>query len=252
VPPYSRGRWPASATAPRCASIPPRAFGTLASFQLVDDRQYRDPQGCTPDGKHGSSDVDPATCSDWSDPRRTLLGPAQERWLDGAFAQGSKGWNVLGLQTLFGARDFRSGPGQTFWNDGWDGYPAARARMIASMRKHSLANPVLLGGDVHQNWVGHVKTDYADPRSPSIGVEFCGTSITSRSHDRGRIKDILAKNPHFVFADAERHGYGVVEFTPKQLTTSLRVVSDVTQRDSGIETLAKFSVEAGRSVIVAE
>lgn len=226
-------------------------FGTLASFHLLDDRQYRDPQACTRDGTHGSSTVDPATCSDWNDPRRTLLGAAQERWLDDAFAQGSKGWNVLGLQTLFGARDFRSGPGQTFWNDGWDGYPAARARMIASMRKHSLANPVLFGGDVHQNWVGHVKADYADPRSPSIGVEFCGTSITSQSHDRGRIKDILARNPHFVFADAERHGYGVVEFTPKQLTTSLRVVSDVTRRDSTIETLARFSVEAGRSAIVA-
>ncbi len=226
-------------------------FGTLASFHLLDDRQYRDPQACTRGGKHGSSTVDPAACSDWNDPRRTLLGAAQERWLDDAFAQGSKGWNVLGLQTLFGARDFRSGPGRTFWNDGWDGYPAARARMIASMRKHTLANPVLLGGDVHQNWVGHVKTDFTDPASASIGVEFCGTSITSRSDDATRIKELLARNPHFIFADAEHRGYGVVEFTPKQLTTTLRVVSDVTQRDSTIETLAKFSVEAGRSAIVA-
>ena len=192
--------------------------------------------------------VNPATCADWQDPRRTLLGAAQERWLDGVFAEGSKGWNVVGLQTLFGQRDFRPGPGQTFWNDGWDGYPAARARMIASMRRHSLANPVLLGGDVHQNWVGHVKADYANPRSVSIGVEFCGTSITARS-DPGQVGNQLAKNPHFVFADAERRGYGVVEFTPKRLTTSLRVVDDVTRRDTTIETLAKFSVEAGRPVI---
>jgi len=224
-------------------------FGTLASFHLVDDRQYRDPQACTRGGKAGSSTVNPATCAEWEDPRRTLLGMAQERWLDDAFAQGSQGWNVLGLQTLFGRRDFRSGPGQSFWNDGWDGYPAARRRMIASMRKHSLANPVLLGGDVHQNWVGHVKADYADPASPSIGVEFCGTSITARSDDGGRIADRLAKNPHFIFADGERRGYGVMEFTPKRLTTSLRVVDDVTRRDTTIETLAKFSVAAGRPVI---
>jgi alkaline phosphatase D len=226
-------------------------FGTLASFHLLDDRQYRDPQACTRDGKHGSSTVDPGACAEWEDPRRTLLGMAQERWLDDTFAQGSKGWNVLGLQTLFGARSRRSGAGETFWNDGWDGYPAARARMIASMRKHDLANPVLLGGDVHQNWVGHVKADYADPKSPSIGVEFCGTSITARSDDGGRIKDLLARNPHFIFADTERRGYGVADFTPKQLTTTLRVVSDVAQRDSAIETLGRFSVEAGRSAIVA-
>ena len=159
----------------------------------------------------------------------------------------SRGWNVLGLQTLFGQRNHRSGPGQSFWNDGWDGYPAARARMIASMRKNALANPVLLGGDVHQNWVGHVKADYANPASPSVGVEFCGTSITARSDDAGKTSDWLAKNPHFVFANGERRGYGVVEFTPERLTTSLRVVDDVTRRDTTIETLAKFSVK-GSSV----
>jgi alkaline phosphatase D len=231
------------------SSVP---FGTLASFHLVDDRQYRDPQACTRDGRAGSSTVNPASCAEWQDPKRTLLGAAQEAWLDDTFAHGRKGWNVLGLQTLFGQRDFRSGPVHSFWNDGWDGYPAARARMTASMRKHVLANPVLLGGDVHQNWVGHVKADYANPASPSIGVEFCGTSITARSDDGGKVSEQLAQNPHFVFADAERRGYGIVDLTPRRLTTSLRVVDDVTRRDTKIETLAKFSVEAGRSVIVVE
>jgi alkaline phosphatase D len=121
--------------------------------------------------------------------------------------------------------------------------------MIASMRRNELANPVLLGGDVHQNWVGHVKADYANPASPAIGVEFCGTSITARSDDSGRLKDWLATNPHFIFADAERRGYGVVDLTPRNLTTSLRVVNDVTRRDTSIETLAKFSVDAGRPAL---
>jgi len=224
-------------------------FGTLASFHLVDDRQYRDPQACTRDGRAGSGTVDPASCVEWQDPKRTLLGAAQEAWLDDAFARGSKGWNVLGLQTLFGQRDFRSGPAHSLWNDGWDGYPAARARVIASMRKHALANPVLLGGDVHQNWVGHVKADYAHPASPSIGVEFCGTSISARSDDGGKIGDQLARNPHFVFANAERRGYGVVDITAQRLTTTLRAVDDATKRDTTIETLAKFTVEAGRPLL---
>ena len=52
-----------------------------------------------------------------------------------------------------------------------------------------------------------------------------------------------------MFADSERRGYGVVELTPRQLTTTLRVVSDVTRPDSRIETLAQFSVQAGHAVI---
>ena len=226
-------------------------FGKLASFYLLDDRQYRAPHACTKDGKSGASTVDPAQCTVWNDPSRSLLGAAQERWLDDAFARGSGGWNILGQQTLFGQRDFRSGPVQSFWNDGWDGYPAARARLLASIRRNKLANPVLFGGDLHQNWVGHVKADYADPRSPSVGVEFCGTSISSRS-DGSQVRAQLAKNPHFVFADAERRGYGLAEFTPKRLTTALRVVDDVTRPETSVATLARFSVEAGRSAIVAE
>ena len=102
---------------------------------------------------------------------------------------------------------------------------------------------------MHENWVGHVKADYAQAASPAVGVEFCGTSITSRSAGNHRIPEGMAENPHFLFADSERRGYGVAEFTPRQLTTTLRVVSDVTRQDSGIETLARFAVQAGRPVI---
>lgn len=94
-----------------------------------------------------------------------------------------------------------------------------------------------------------VRADYAQAASRTIGVEFCGTSITSRSVGNEKIPEVLAENPHFVFADSERRGYGVVEFTPRRLTTALRVVSDVARDDSGIETLAQFSVPAGRPEI---
>ena len=63
---------------------------------------------------------------------------------------------------------------------------------------------------------------------------------------RARIAEQLERNPHFVLADRERRGYGVVEFTHQQLTTTLRVVDDVVQPDSGVSTLAQFVVEAGQ------
>ncbi len=126
---------------------------------------------------------------------------------------------------------------------------SARSRLTDAMQRQKLANPVILGGDVHSNWVGHVKADYARPDSAAIGVEFCGTSITSHGGSNERLASVLAENPHFVLADRERRGYGVVEFTPQKLTTTLRVVEDVTRVESGIETLASFTVQQGRAVL---
>ena len=224
-------------------------FGRLASLVLLDPRQHRDPQACGPVGRLGSSSFDPDSCAAWADPARSLLGSAQERWLDETLAQPGGTWTVLGQSTLFGLRDNLPGPGQRLWNDGWDGYPAARQRLTDTLQRRSVANPVVLGGDVHENWVGHVLADYTRPEDSPIGVEFCGTSISSRSGGNSRTAARLAENPHFVFADAQRKGYGLCEFTPGRLTTTLRVVDDVRRADAGIETLARFTVAAGRPVI---
>jgi alkaline phosphatase D len=162
---------------------------------------------------------------------------------------GERGWNLLGQTTLFGPRDFKPGVGASLWNDGWDGYTPARVRLVDALRKHRVANPVLLGGDVHENWVGHVQADYADPASASVGVEFCGTSITARSGSNAQAAAQLAENPHFIFAEAERKGYGIADITAQQMTVALRVVSDVSAKETQIETLAKFAVQAGRPKI---
>jgi alkaline phosphatase D len=81
--------------------------------------------------------------------------------------------------------------------------------------------------------------------SAKLGVEFCGAAITARSAGNAKLQARLAENPHFIFADSERKGYGVVQFTAKQIQTELRVVDDVRQPQTQIETLAKFVVEAG-------
>lgn len=227
-------------------------YGRLASIYLLDTRQYRDPQVCNKDNKFGSNRVNPATCQAWHDTRRSLLGSAQEAWLDqqfGAARSREIRWNVLGQQTLVGQRDFGNGTNQVFWNDGWDGYTAARTRLTEALQRHNPSNPVCFGGDVHENWVGHLKADYSKPTSTRLGVEFCGTSITSRSGGNAKTPDRLAANPHFVFADGERKGYGVAMFTPSQLSAKLRVVDDISRPDTQLETLASFKVQAGRPLV---
>ena len=232
--------------------------GQLASFYMLDTRQYRDRQLCSKDGKLGASVVNPAICADWLNPKRTLLGAKQEQWLNSEFEtakhRGSI-WQVMAQSTLFGSRDNNPGKEQGFFNDGWDGYAPARKRLTDAMQKHAVQNPVMLGGDVHENWVGCLKADYsqtaAAQAAPAIGVEFCGTSITSSASSSAveKTPERLAENPHFVFADAKRRGYGVVEFTPKQLTTSLRVVDNVRAQNTTVSTLAQFAVSAGYATI---
>ena len=232
--------------------------GQLATFYMLDPRQYRDRQACSKDGKLGASMVNPSKCSDWLDPKRTMLGAQQEGWLSAELAsakQRGSTWNVLAQSTLFGLRDNTPGDGQSFFNDGWDGYAPARKRLTDALQKHAVNNPVMLGGDVHENWVGYLKADYsqtaAAQSAPAIGVEFCGTSITSSAGSAAveKTAERLAENPHFVFADAKFRGYGVAEFMAKQLTTSLRVVDNVRSKTTTPTTLAQFVVPAGRTVI---
>jgi len=225
-------------------------FGKLATLYLLDERQYRGAQVCTKGGAHGGSTVQPHTCPSWSDPGRSLLGYGQEQWLERAFAASGTQWNVIGQQTVLGQRNFQSGQGQTFSNDGWDGYSAARSRLTDAIQRQHLSNPVVLGGDVHGHWVGHVKADYSRADSASVGVEFCGTSITSHGNTNDRIAAQLQRNPHFVFAEREHRGYGVIELTPRQLKATLRSVDDVTQPDAAIRTLAQFVVASDQPRLV--
>ncbi len=143
----------------------------------------------------------------------------------------------------------------SFFNDGWDGYPLARTKLTDALQKHAVSNPVMLGGDVHENWVGHIKADYAQTpaaqNSKPIGVEFCGTSITSPAGSSAiaRTAERLAENPHFVFADATQRGYGIIDFTPQKLETRLRVVDDARKASTSVSTVAHFSVKAGQALL---
>lgn len=223
-------------------------FGRLAQLCLLDVRQYRSRQACSPP-RRASTVLDPELCAERGDPARTLLGAAQEQWLESRLAAGGSTWNVLGQSTLLGQRDLLQGPGRVVWSDGWDGYPQARRRLLGALQEHAVPNAVVLGGDVHENWVGHVKADYDRPDSATLGVEFCGTSITSLAFEPERVLHRLADNPHFIHADAARRGYGIADFRPARLEVSLRVLDDARRRDPQVSTEARFLVEAGRPVL---
>ena len=220
------------------------AFGDLATFFVLDDRQYRARQACPKPGRGGGNFG--ADCAERLGPGRTMLGAAQEAWLRDGLARTHAKWNVIAQQTLMAQLDRKPGPGQSFWTDGWDGYPAARARLLNDIAGLKPSNPLVIGGDVHCTWVADLKPDFDDPKSPVVATEFCGTSITSQGPSQKQVEMMLAENPHLRYGNGQKRGYVKMEIRRDACTATLRALGSEKRADSDISTLATFVVENGR------
>jgi alkaline phosphatase D len=222
-------------------------WGTLARFYALDDRQYRSWHACPRAGRRGGSNtVDIEQCGSLSSPGRSMLGRAQERWLDHALGESHAAWNVLAQQTPMAQFDQKPGPGRRAWTDGWDGYPAARQRLFDSLVSRKTGNPVVIGGDVHSFNVNQLKADFDKPESAIVASEFVGTSITSQAWSQERLNPYLPDNPHMLLVDSRYRGYVRVEITPGRWSADLRAMDSVQKRDAPCNTLATYVIENGR------
>jgi len=223
-------------------------WGTLARFYTLDDRQYRSWHACPRPGRRGGSNtVDVEECGPLSSPGRSMLGRAQERWLDGALGQSRAAWNVLAQQTPMAQFDQKPGAGRRAWTDGWDGYPAARQRLFDSLVSSKARNPVVLGGDVHSFNVNRLKADFDRPDSPTVASEFVCTSVTSQAWAQERLNQYLPDNPHMLLVDSRYRGYARAEITAAHTIVDLRAMDGVQKREAGCSTLASFVVENGKA-----
>ena len=225
------------------------AFGGLAQFYLVDGRQYRSYQPCTPPGRGGNANVE--SCAERLDPKLTYLGADQEAWLHASLDRSRARWNVIGQQTLMAQRDLKPGPGQVFRTDAWDGYPMARKRLLDYLAQRKPANPVVIGGDLHVFYAADLKTDFDDEKSPVVASEFVGTSITSQpGASEASLQALLPDNPHLKMINGARRGYVRVELTPARMRTDLQGMRSVADPRSEADTLATFVVEDGRPGVI--
>ena len=221
-------------------------YGTLARIHLLDDRQYRDHQACPREDRGGGSNVVlREACLPLAQPGRSLLGAAQEQWLEEGLAGSSARWNVIAQQTIMAQVDRRVGPEQAFWTDGWDGYPKARERLLGHVAGRRVSNPIVIGGDVHTAAVSDLKVDFDDPRSPVVATEFTGTSITSQGLTQKSIETWRSENPHILHADSSRRGYTTLEFTAQRCLARTRTVNEKVPK-SPVATASAWAVEDGR------
>lgn len=226
-------------------------WGSLAQFQIIDDRQYRGARACQPPGlveAHKKYSDLVAPCPDLTDPARTMLGAAQDRWLMEKLGSSKAQWNLLAQQTLMhqqGRRDpaHPDAPPTIVSADNWSGYPAARDRIFRRWAEAKTSNPLALGGDIHA--FAAADLPHPDrPDGPPVASEFVGGSITSLFHDASF--KALAKTNGLAFAENEVRGYGRIDLTAGGAQVTFRGLDDALREDSGIRDLARFSVEAGR------
>jgi len=216
-------------------------FGNLAEFSVLDTRQYRSDQPC--------GDGETPRCEAALDPSKTMMGDEQERWLLEGLARSQARWNVIAQQVLMAELDHKSGPGEIFWNDSWDGYPQARDRILKHIASQKVANPVVMTGDWHSTFVNDLKLNFKDPNSPTVASEFVVTAISTGGDNNGYddyYGPKIPENPHIKFFDGDRRGYFRINLNYKRWQTDLRIVETVSRSDAPINTFASFVVENNR------
>ncbi|GGT50588.1 alkaline phosphatase [Streptomyces atratus] len=214
-------------------------YGNLVDFNVLDTRQFRDDQPYG-DGTH-------APGPESTDPSKTMMGFEQEAWLLDNFARSKARWQVIANQVPMAEVDLDPTEAKLLFMDPWDGYAANRRRILGGALERDVDNLVVLSGDRHQNNAANLLLDYDDERSPIVGSEFVGTSITSSGdgvdmNEWGRTA--LAANPHMKFFNSQR-GYVRCSVTKNEWRSDFQVMPYVSRPDAPISTRATYVIENG-------
>ena len=220
------------------------AWGSLATYLMLDGRQYRSDQ---------PGNNTPADFGKWVkgmvDPNATMLGANQEAWLNERLADSTARWTYLGQQTVFSDVNGSVGlgiPADGLYNyDSWDGYWVARQRLTSAITSNQVRNPVILTGDFHCNLAFDVLESWPDPQDfpsmaecikatlawdkPAIAAEIAAGAISSPTFfGEGGVVALagpptLAKTPWAAYGELLGNGYVLHEVTPEANRATFRV-----------------------------
>jgi alkaline phosphatase D len=206
------------------------AIGDLADLVMLDTRVVgRDEQ------------VDRANVLGVEDPRRSILGPGQEGWLEGELVESVRAgtrWQLLGQQVMF-APQTPAGAASTN-ADSWDGYRVSRSRVFDMVERHKVPNFVVFTGDVHSSWAYDLPRGLSDAYDPatgraSLGVEIVCPAVSSpgpftRENAAERLATTMKTRPHLKYMDGLSRGYVVVEVTRDRLQSDWWLIDSVKTR----------------------
>ena len=159
---------------------------------------------------------------------------------------------------LFG--QVRSAEGLVRYPDTWDGYPAARERVLRHLREGAIGNVVVLSGDVHSSWALELASDPFDPRAydPASGrgalaVELVCPAISSAPPVRdaadaaAQAAGFRGRLPHLRYLDLWQRGYGLLDLDRERARAEWWHVAGVEERGLGAELAAALETRSGTS-----
>ncbi len=220
-----------------------QTFGDLANIFMLDQRQYRSPQACPKKGRSGGNRV--SDCPELDDPGRTMLGERQEQWLEAGLSRSATRWNLLGQGTVMTYIDELPGPGERFWTDNWNGYPAARRRLLQTLKTTRVANPVVLSGDIHAFLAADLNQIPEQQDSAIVASEFATTSISSQATPQKSLDRRGRDNPNLLLLDGRYRGYLRLDIDRRRMRADMIAMDTVSRTRSGSHVLASFVVENG-------
>ncbi|WP_423603872.1 alkaline phosphatase D family protein [Sphingomonas sp. MS122] len=253
-------------------------IGTLATLYRTESRLLARTRPANLDAAFKAANPDAALSAfrdgEWQDPSATMLGTTQESWLAHALKANARtsAWQLIGMATIIGrtvmpqaavewlkpdasastVAKFRNHiraakHGVPMWMDRWDGYPAARARLLRAAQRAD-ADLVMLSGDSHNAWAYALRED-----GKPAGVEFAGQAVTSGGMEGGMAADprtvaqgFIAANPELKWADTSRRGYLMVEVTPQRVTGEWLFLDTIRERSLKLAGMHRMQVQRGR------
>ncbi len=178
-----------------------------------------------------------------------MLGPAQEQWLASGLARSRGRWNLLGQGTLVSFLDEQPDAGRTFGGDSWNGYPAARGRLLRTLQQQRVRNPVIFTGDMHAFMAGNITAVPGDPTSAPLATEIVATSISSDPRPQAQLDGWLRENPNLLLAEGRYRGHVALRITPRHLRADLMAVDNRDSAASTLRTLRSLVVETDRHIL---
>lgn len=220
------------------------SYGRLADFLILDTRQYRTDQ---PNNDKASPLNEAAL-----DKQQTMLGRQQKNWMYRQLISSTATWNVLAQQVMMGMVNRSNVPDTGKYSmDQWPGYAAERMEIVRFMQERRVANPVVLTGDIHSNWVNELRIDDRDSDSAVVATEFVATSLSSGGNGMAEptyVPELMAKNACVKFHNTER-GYIRCTVTPDRWQADYMSVDDVLQPGGKTTVRSAFVVEAGNPTV---
>lgn len=250
-------------------------IGTLATLYRTESRLLARTRPADIDAAFKAADPDTALRAFrdgvWKDPSATMMGSTQESWLAHQM-KANPGWQMVGMGTILGRTvmpkdaldwlrptvsekkvasyrdDIRAAAqGLPMWMDRWDGYPAARSRLLKSAQAAD-ADLVMLSGDSHNAWAYGLMED-----GRPAGVEFAGQAVTSNGLEGDMGADpktvaqgFMAANPELKWADTSQRGYMMLEVTPRRVTGEWLFLRTIKARDATLAGSHRMTVDKGR------